>query len=104
MLKNEDTIHEANLKRMARCRKIARDLGFQMPDGPDFPMVHTSELLSLSMTDPEVSWRLSIREWRQRKYGVGSYVIETASVDLSNLTEAQFRSFLMAALTSVGIW
>jgi hypothetical protein len=99
-----DPIAKANLERMERCRKIARDLGFQDPDGPDFPMVHTSELLSLSMTDPEVSWRLSIRERHPRWGGRGTYVIETASVDLSNLTESQFRSFLLAALTSVGIW
>lgn len=98
------TASAVNLARMGRCREIARKMGFVLPDGPDAPMVHSSDLLVLAVTDPEGSWRLSLRERRPLTVGKGTYIIETGVVTFDNLSEAQFRAFLIAALTSIGIW
>jgi hypothetical protein len=104
MSKTSFTASAVNLARMARCREIARDMGFYSPDGPDAPMVHSSDLLVLVVTDPEGSWRLSLRERRPMTVGNDTYLIETGVVTLANLNEAQFRAFLIAARTSIGIW
>jgi hypothetical protein len=106
MSKTSFTASAVNLARMMRRREIAREMGFYSPDGSDAPMVHSSDLLVLAVTDPEGSWRLSIKERHPMRIAgqTGDYTLETGSVELSNLTEIQFRAFLIAAKTSVGIW
>lgn len=98
MLKNEDTIHEANLKRMARQREIAKALGFTVPGWYPGLVEHLSGLATLSMSDPEVSWKVSLLARRQMTVGKGTYLIETGSIELSNLTDEQFSAVLAAAV------
>lgn len=106
-----NSVEEArNLARMERCWEIAKELGFRSlrSSRGSYRLVHTSDLAELTVTDPEVSWRLSIKErhpavWRTPGHLSGTYTIETGSVELSNLTEAQFRSTLIGVLTSLGV-
>jgi hypothetical protein len=104
MSKTSFTASAVNLARMERCREIARAMGFLSPQGPDAPMVHSSNLVVLAVTDPEGSWRVSLRARRAMTVGNETYVIETGSMELSNLSEAQFRCILVGVLTSLGVW
>jgi hypothetical protein len=106
MRTNEATATAANLERMDRQRQIAQSMGFLAPKGRDGNLTHVSDLAELSVTDPEVSWRLSLKEARTARFSgkLSTYTIETGSIELSNLTDAQFRAILMGALTSLGIW
>jgi hypothetical protein len=89
-------VADENLARMDRCRQIALELGFQpVSHGPQ--LVHNSDLAVLNVTsDTEVEWHLSFRERRST-----GHTIESASLDLSNLTETQFRTIVVAALSTV---
>lgn len=99
-----DRVTDRNLARMAACIDHARTkAGFTEPGkyGPD-SYTHRSGLAVLAVTDSECSFRLAIFGRQPNRYSQDGFtVVETGSIDLSNLEPAMFAAVLDAAVANL---
>jgi hypothetical protein len=102
MTNTADKLHERNLRRMFRQLQVAESLGFVViPDSAPVTLLHATRLARLVVTDDETGWKIILFGRKDSPIAPGgSYLIETGSIALNNLTTRQFTAVLygLAAL------